>query len=250
MTAGGGVHPNASTGTPISHSRYPIAASESYRWVYLWHWPLRVMHWLAALAVIVLFWTGLYLGRPYFMGALSGSFVVQYARLIHFIAAGALVATAIVRAYWLFVGNRYERWRALFPYHRRDWKHAWLMLRYYLFIHPEQAPKYLGHNPFQQLGYTLTYLVGATMALTGFLLYGQSNPNGWMFQTIGWITPLMGGNQTVRLVHHVLPWYFPIFAIIHVYMATRHDSVERTGTVSSMITGGRFIVAGEHHVDE
>jgi Ni/Fe-hydrogenase 1 B-type cytochrome subunit len=229
-----------------------VSASDvgAYRWVPLWHLPIRLMHWTAALAVVVLFWTGFYLGRPYFMSGVSGSFVVQYGRLIHFIAAGVFVATAIVRFYWLFVGNRYERWPALFPHAKRDWKDMWLMLRYYLFIHPEQAPKYLGHNPFQQLGYTLTYLVAGTMALTGFLLYGQSNPNGLLMHTIGWLTPILGGNQTIRVVHHVLPWYFPLFAIIHIYMAVRHDSVERTGTISSMVGGGRFVPVGVRHVDD
>lgn len=230
-----------------------IAAREqsgAYRWVYLWHLPIRVMHWIAAIAIVVLFWTGLYLGRPYFMSALSGSFVVQYARLVHFVAAGALVATAVVRFYWLFAGNTYERWRALFPVTTRDWKHLWMMIRFYLFIHPEQAPKYLGHNPLQQLGYTLTYLVTGVMALTGFLLYAQSNPNGWMAATIGWMTPLLGGNQLIRLVHHTLPWYYPLFVIIHVYLAIRNDSLERTGTISSIFSGGRFIRADEHHVDE
>jgi Ni/Fe-hydrogenase 1 B-type cytochrome subunit len=224
--------------------------SASYRWVQLWHLPLRFMHWFAAAAIVVLFWTGIYLGRPYFMGALSGSFVVQYARLIHFLAAGVLVATVVVRVYLLFTGNKYERWPALFPFRRRDWKNLWMMLRFYLFIHPEQAPKYLGHNPLQQLGYTVTYLVAFVMAATGFLLYAQSNPSGWMMQSIGWMIPLLGGNQTIRLIHHVLPWYFPVFVIVHLYLAIRNDSVERTGTISSIFTGGRFIPRDERHVDE
>jgi Ni/Fe-hydrogenase b-type cytochrome subunit len=226
------------------------AASTSYHWVRLWHLPIRLMHWIAALSIVVLFWTGLYLGRPYFIGVINGSFVVQYARLIHFIAAGALVATGVVRLYWLFVGNKYERWRALFPVQKKDWTNLWKMMRFYLFIYPEQAPKYLGHNPLQQLGYTLTYVVTLAMALTGFCLYAQSNPTGWMMHSIGWMIPLLGGNQIIRLVHHILPWYYPVFVIIHVYMAIRNDSLERTGTVSSIIAGGRFVPIGERHVDD
>jgi Ni/Fe-hydrogenase b-type cytochrome subunit len=228
----------------------PRATPTSYRWVRLWHLPIRIMHWTAALAIVVLFWTGLYLGRPYFIGVINGSYVVQYARLIHFIAAGALVATGVVRLYWLFVGNKYERWRALFPVQMKDWKNLWKMMRFYLFIHPEQAPNYLGHNPLQQLGYTLTYVVTFAMAVTGFCLYAQSNPNGWMMHSIGWMIPLLGGNQMIRLVHHILPWYYPVFVIIHIYMAIRNDSLERTGTVSSIITGGRFVPVGERHVDD
>ena len=61
---------------------------------------------------------------------------------------------------------------------------------------------------------------------------------------------MLGGNQIIRLVHHVLPWYYPLFFIVHVYLAMRSDSLERTGTVSSMIAGGRFVPVGERHVDD
>jgi hypothetical protein len=33
-------------------------------------------------------------------------------------------------------------------------------------------------------------------------------------------------------------------------MAIRNDSLERTGTVSSMFAGGRFVPIGERHVDD
>jgi len=32
------------------------------RWVYLWHWPIRAMHWLAAGSILVLIVTGFYIG--------------------------------------------------------------------------------------------------------------------------------------------------------------------------------------------
>jgi hypothetical protein len=64
-----------------------------HRWVYLWHWPIRAMHWLAAISIVVLFATGFYIGRPYFMStSTQSSFMLQWVRLAHFIAAGTLVA--------------------------------------------------------------------------------------------------------------------------------------------------------------
>ena len=223
-----------------------------YHWIYLWGVPLRLMHWAAVLSLVLLVITGFYIGRPYFMtgGEASAHYLMGWMRFFHFVAAGVLVATAIVRVYWLFVGNRFERWRALFPVTKRDWVNLGKLIRAYLFIRPEERPEYLGHNPLQQIFYTLTYLVTFFMILTGFLLYSQSNPTGFMYATIGWITPLIGGNQMVRLIHHVLPWYYPFFVILHVYLVVRSDSVERTGTVSSMIGGGRFVPVDEQHVDE
>ena len=49
--------------------------------------------------------------------------------------------------------------------------------------------------------------------------------------------------QIVRFVHHVCTWVFLIFIPIHVYLAIRADLLERGGTISSIITGGRFVPA-------
>ncbi len=216
---------------------------EGYRWVHLWHWPIRAMHWVAALAIGVLIITGFYIGKPYFMvsgGATSTPYLMGWMRFLHFVAAGVLVATAIVRIYWLFVGNRFERWRALFLVRREDWENLQKTLRAYLFIRPEERPEYLGHNPLQQVSYTFLYMVALVMVVTGFAMYGQSDPGGFFHSTFGWVTALFGGVQSTRLIHHLLAWVFVIFLPIHVYLAMRVDILERSGTISSMISGGRF----------
>lgn len=226
-------------------SEYP-----EHRWVYLWHWPIRAMHWIAATTIVVLIVSGFYIGRPYFMaGAPSTTFLLQWVRLTHFVAAGVLVATALVRLYWLFIGNRFERLPALFPVRWRDWVNLVRMVKFYLMVHPERAPRYLGHNPLQQLSYTLTYAVAALMVTTGFILFGQSNPDGFFMHTFGRLAPLLGGMQMVRVIHHVAAWYFPMFIVFHVYLSVRADLLERSGTMSSMISGGRFVPAEEEYVD-
>lgn len=221
-----------------------------HHWVYLWHWPIRAMHWLAVLSIVVLTITGFLIGRPFFMaGSPSSTFVLQWVRLAHFVAAGVLVATAVVRVYWLFIGNRFERLPALFPVRGRDWKNLWRMIKYYLLIHPERAPRYLGHNPLQQLFYTLTYVVAGLMVITGFILFAQANPTGLMAHTVGRLAPVLGGMQMVRVIHHVATWYFPFFVIFHVYLAIRADLLDRSGTMSSMVSGGRFVPVEEEFVD-
>lgn len=232
-------------------ARVPPPTGE-YRWVYLWEWPIRAMHWTAVLALLVLVVTGLYIGKPYFMtsGEASAHYLMGWVRFTHFAAAAVLVMTAIVRAYWLFMGNRYERLPALFPVRPRDWANLVRMVKFYLMIKPEQAPRYLGHNPLQQLSYTAIYGVAAIMVATGFALYGQSNPGGLIYSLTNWIGPLLGGMQVVRFVHHVLTWAFLIFIPIHVYLAIRADHLERTGVISSIISGGRFVPADHDFVDE
>jgi Ni/Fe-hydrogenase b-type cytochrome subunit len=122
-------------------------------------------------------------------------------------------------------------------------------VRFYLMIHPERAPQYLGHNPLQQVAYTLTYLVAFLMVITGFAMYGQANPGGFIRGATEWMVPLFGGMPRVRLLHHVLTWYFLIFIPIHIYLAIRSDLLERSGTLSSIISGGRFVPVDREYID-
>ena len=79
-----------------------------YKRVYLWHWAVRSMHWVSVLCILTLAVTGFYIGKPYFLS--SGQAINHYLmgrfRFVHFVAAGVLVATAMLRVYWLFIGNR------------------------------------------------------------------------------------------------------------------------------------------------
>jgi Ni/Fe-hydrogenase b-type cytochrome subunit len=122
-------------------------------------------------------------------------------------------------------------------------------VKYYLMIQPEKAPHYLGHNPMQQLSYTAIYAVAVTMVVTGFAMYGQSNPDGFFYRAFNWVGILFGGMPVVRFIHHVLTWAFLIFIPIHVYLAIRADHLERTGVISSIISGGRFVPADEKFID-
>lgn len=236
----------------ISLAREVPPATGSFKWVYLWEWPIRAMHWLAALSIVILVVTGLYIGKPYFVtgGDTSSHYLMGTMRALHFGAAALLVGTAIVRVYWLFAGNRFERWRALFPVRPSDWVNLVKQVKYYLMIQPEKAPQYLGHNPLQQLSYTGLYAVAALQVVTGFALYGQADPGGFFFRAFGWLGPLFGGMPVVRFVHHVATWVFCAFVPVHVYLAMRADLMEHGGTISSIITGGRFVPAGRKFVDE
>jgi Ni,Fe-hydrogenase I cytochrome b subunit len=66
----------------------------------------------------------------------------------------------------------------------------------------------------------------------------------------GWVVPLLGGIQIVHFVHHVLTWAFLIFVPIHIYLALRADLLERTGTISSIVSGGRFVRTDVEYVDQ
>ena len=247
MSAPAARRPGTVGGAPTAFT--PRPGSE---WVYLWRWPLRITHWISAVAIVVLVLTGFYIGKPYFLtrGEASEHFLMGRMRLLHFTGAAWLMAAAILRVYWLFRGNRFERWKALFLHRRVDWVHLWEQLRAYFLIRPEAAPQYLGHNPLQQFFYTLLYLVALTMVITGFSMYGESNPAGFFHAVFtAHVAPLFGGIQRVRFVHHVFTWFFLVFVPVHVYLAMRMDLLEQTGTISSIISGGRFVPPGVPYVD-
>jgi Ni/Fe-hydrogenase 1 B-type cytochrome subunit len=232
-------------GRPLSRER------GNFTWVYVWGAPLRAMHWVAAACIVVLIVTGFYIGGPYFMtsGEASAHFLMGRVRFIHFTAAAVLVMTGIVRAYWLLAGNRFERFRALFPVTPANRRRTVRTITAYLTLRPEKGPSVVGHDTLQQYAYTSLYLMTIVTVVTGFTLYGQSNPGGIIFSVFAWVPPLLGGLQGVRLVHHVLTWGFIIFAVMHIYFTLRSDYIDRAGRVSSMITGGRYVSTDEKYED-
>jgi Ni/Fe-hydrogenase b-type cytochrome subunit len=226
----------AQRGFSLAHKIPP--PSGDYHWVYLWEWPIRAMHWIAVVCIIGLVVTGLYIGMPYLVvgGDTADHFLMGRMRFVHFSAAAFLV-------------TKFERLPALFPVRPRDWVNMWRQVKFYLMIQPEKAPHYLGHNPLQQLSYTGVYLAALLMVVTGFAMYGQSNPAGIFYQAFNWVGILFGGMPVVRFIHHVLTWVFLIFLPIHLYLAVRADHLERTGVISSIISGGRFVPADEKYID-
>lgn len=227
----------------------------NYRWVYIWGKPMRIAHWLAVASVTTLIVTGLFIGMPNLIPIPTRTpgvtpYLMGWIRAAHFLAAFVLVTGSIFRVYWLLAGNRYEQLRALFPFSQRDRTNLVKQVLAYLFVRPKQAPHYIGHNPLQQLSYTSMYLAAILTVLTGFSLYVQSQPGSIGFQLLAWVPPLFGGLQNVRLIHHVVTWFFAAYIPVHIYLASRADILEHGGLVSSMVTGGRFVPADTEFEDE
>jgi Ni/Fe-hydrogenase 1 B-type cytochrome subunit len=242
---------NVKVSTQLGIGRAVARESGHFTWVYLWGAPIRAMHWIAAACVVVLVVTGFYIGRPYFMtsGEASAHYLMGTVRFLHFASAAVLVMTGIIRAYWLVAGNRFERLPALLPVTPRNLRNIVQTGIAYVTLRPDRQPNFVGHNPLQQMAYTGAYLMTLVMVVTGFALYGQSNPSGVIFDAFAWVPPLLGGLQGVRLIHHALTWGFIVFAVLHIYFAIRADYVERTGVVSSIITGGRYVSLDDRYED-
>lgn len=239
--------------TPVTAAPEQAHPSEQgYRSVYIWHWPVRVFHWAMVASIVVLAVTGLYIGQPYFVlsPADPKPFLMGWMRFFHFAAAAVLVGAILLRLYALFTGNRHERWSSLIPHTREDWRHFLRMGKKYLLQDWWSPPHYFGHNPMQQISYTFMYVVLLFMTVTGFALYGQANPGGfWWNVMTSWVMPLFGGNQAVRLYHHLGLWLIVVFVVLHVYLAVRSDVLYERGAVSSMISGYKYQHEGLEYED-
>jgi len=231
--------------------RHSAPPSGDYRWVSPWGGPLRFTHWIAFLTITVLVVTGFFIGRPYFLTTGGPpQYLMGYIRLAHFIAAGLLVAAGLIRIYWLFAGNQFERLPALFPIRARDWVNLWKQVKFYLMIEDDHGIHYIGHNPLQQLSYTFTYLVAAVMVVTGFAMFGQANPGGFWYGLTEPLVLAVGGIQIIRLTHHLCTWWFIIFPIMHIYLVLRKDITEHGGGLSGIFSGGHYIRSDIQYVDE
>ncbi|HEX9023103.1 MAG TPA: Ni/Fe-hydrogenase, b-type cytochrome subunit [Geobacteraceae bacterium] len=239
---------------PLRATRRPgkrHEAPETFRYVPVWDWELRAMHWFAVLLIAALSVTGILMtnGRLVYAGTEGGSFYFGYLRLIHFGAAWLFLAAAIIRLAGLFLAsNKYQRWDALFPVKPRDLKNLFTVMQNYLFCRFERGPHYIGHNPLQQVAYTAIYGVGLVAILTGFALYALYAPDHWLFHYVLWFDRMVGV-QYLRLIHLVVMWVFLIFIPIHVYLAIRADTIEREGGISSIVSGGRWCRKGTRFED-
>ena len=116
--------------------------------VYVWEWPVRITHWLNAMAIWVLSVTGLYMGRPFLVapGEASEHFIMGWAKLIHFYAAIVFTLSVLTRIVWMFTGNKYSSWDKFIPFRRIRAKGLWPTIKYYLFA-MRLPPGFVGHNP-------------------------------------------------------------------------------------------------------
>ncbi|MGE0236146.1 Ni/Fe-hydrogenase, b-type cytochrome subunit [Methylocystis sp.] len=229
-------------------SRIDVADSHGERavarpTVYVYEAPVRLWHWINALAILVLIATGYLIGSPLptVAGEASQHFVMGYIRFAHFTSGQILAVGFLLRGYWAFVGNEHSRqiyyvpiWRASF------WKELAHEIRWYAFL--EKAPmKYVGHNPLAQTAMFIMYtLTAAFMIVTGFALYSEGEgADSWEAKLFGWVFYIWPNSQEVHTWHHLGMYVIVTFIIIHIYAAVREDIMSRQSIISSMISGER-----------
>ena len=213
------------------------------RRLYVWELPVRIYHWVNALAVVVLAVTGYLIGHPLAIRSEAEAYASYWfgtVRFIHFVAAFVFFFNFILRLYWGLVGNQYARWYNYILLRPRQWREIVAVLKVDILQIIEKPLESVGHNSLAGLTYFFVFLAFLFQAVTGFGLYAAMSKS-WLPHLFAWIVPLMGGDFAVRQWHHMMMWFFVLFALVHVYMVFYHDYVEGRGVVSSMVGGWKFI---------
>ncbi len=220
-------------------------STKNYKRVYVWQLPVRIFHWLNALAITVLIITGFIIADPpafLSSGEAYNQFWMGYVRMIHFISAYILVAVMIMRVYWLFKGNRYASWKGFNLFSKKGLKEVIHVIKIdLLLISRDEDINHIsvGHNKVAAFSYIMMFLLALVMVFTGFGLY--SDMSGWWFPKLFyWVPELVGGDFNARMIHHIATWIFILFTMVHIYLALFHDWLEGRAEVSSMISGYKF----------
>lgn len=219
-----------------------IAESPNFKRVYVWEFPVRLFHWVNALAIVVLIATGYLIGHPLTLFHSQEAYQQYWfgtVRFVHFVAAYIFLFNLLVRVYWSFVGNRYARWRKFVPLNRAELRELWEVLRVDIFQTVRTTHPTLGHNQLAGLSYLFLFALSAFQVITGFGLYAAMS-DSWLASLFAWVVPLMGGDGTVRVWHHGIMWLFVVFIAVHIYIVFYHDYIEGRGTTSSIVGGWKF----------
>jgi Ni/Fe-hydrogenase 1 B-type cytochrome subunit len=228
---------------PVARDDSELAHGALIKSVYVYEAPVRLWHWVSALAIGVLALSGYLIGSPLptMPGEASASFTMGYIRFAHF-AAGYVFAVGLLgRIYWAMVGNHHARELFSVPlFTRAYWDDMLAMFKWYAFL-TDRPNRYVGHNPMARFAMFFVFVFTSVFMIgTGFALYGEGLQRGsWADRLFGWIIPLMGQSQDVHTWHHLGMWVILTFIILHVYAAIREDIMGRQSVVSTMISGYR-----------
>jgi Ni/Fe-hydrogenase 1 B-type cytochrome subunit len=210
--------------------------------VYVWELPVRIVHWILVLSLIVLTVTGFYMHRPFIEAYSSRAWVMGTFRFVHEVFGFILIAVLLLRFYWFFAGNKWAQWRAFVPLTRRQWVGAASMASFYAFRRREPIPE-VGHNPLAAMAYLAVVLLLVAECLTGLILYSVVSGSHILTLFLGWI-PRMVDIQYIRLAHYLIMFTFMAFLIHHVYSAVLVAIEQRNGLMESIFSGWKFVPRG------
>ncbi len=209
----------------------------TYEKKHCWSILFRLFHWMYALSIVTLVTTGFYINGPWTNTMIEGSasWPMAYMRFIHFTAAYIFAAALIIRTFLYIFGNKQESVLDILPVTPRNIKNLFSTLMNYAYISDSHEAR-LGHNVLAGMTYLFTFVIALLMIASGFYMLFPEVPT---WEGIG--LAIFGNQQMARFIHHLLMWWFMIFALIHVYLCIWNDVKSPEGIISSIFTGQKFM---------
>ena len=227
-------------GEPGQRSTVPAPATRRER-RNLQPLPIRLVHWLNALFLLLMAGSGLQIFAAYpslgpqgeqyrwypfqgtpppqllrFGGWLAG------ARHWHFAIAWFFLLNGLIYVTYLLASGE---WRRRWFQPGRDARNACFQFAYYLRLR-STPPRPDFYNGLQRLAYTSVILFGLVMALSGLALYKPVQ--------LHWLTLLFGGYDGARVVHLAGLCLLALFLASHLVLVASHPR-----ELLTMITGGK-----------
>lgn len=203
-------------------------------------WPVRLLHWVNAFALVVMAGSGLQILVAYPRMGPQGALYRWYplqdwlppewmrvggwlagGRAWHFAFAWLLILNGLAYLAYLVLSGEWRR-RLFLP--RRDARPALQMIAYYLRLR-KQPPGQGLYNGLQRATYTGVLGLGILVVLSGLVLYKpvQLEP----------LTRLLGGYDVARLIHFVTLALFAGFTVTHLVLVALHPRA-----LADIFTGG------------
>jgi thiosulfate reductase cytochrome b subunit len=191
--------------------------------------PLRIMHWVNALAMLIMIGSGwkiynddVILGWLHFPEALTLGHWAQHGLQWHFFGMWILALNGIAYVTYGLVTGRFRR--MLFPIRWREFIKDISDALHFRLAHDDPTH----YNAVQRLLYIGILLVGVLIVTTGLVL--------WKPIQFSELTALLGGFQTVRIIHFLCMTAIVLFLLVHVTLALLVPQ-----TLVAMVTGGPAI---------
>jgi Ni/Fe-hydrogenase 1 B-type cytochrome subunit len=216
--------------------------------VYVWQYPLRLVHWGLVISIAVLSFTGYYIHDPFIVGQLNRPFLMGWFRFTHEAFGMIFAALFLVRMYLFLEGNRWVRWRAMVPLHTAQWKEMWEVMKFYMFINPKPVSK-IGHNAIAAFSYIGIYALVFVEIVTGLVMFNWLRHSPILGPLVGWI-PGMISLPNLRLIHFLLMFVFICFGVFHVHLCMLISREEKRGLMDSIFIGYKVIPAAELEKDD
>jgi Ni/Fe-hydrogenase 1 B-type cytochrome subunit len=216
--------------------------------VYVWQYPLRLVHWGLVICIGALSFTGYYIHDPFIVGQTSTKFLMGGFRFAHEAFGMAFIAFFLLRLYLFFAGDRWTQWRAMVPMRREQWKEMIEVTKFYAFLRPTPVSK-VGHNAIAALSYIGIYTMVFVEILTGLVMYNWLRHSPILTPLVGWI-PRFVSMPNIRLIHFGLMFVFIAFGIFHVHLCLIVSSAEKRGLMDSIFTGYKIIPVDELEEDD